>query len=304
MNNRPRASLTHVVQRPLSRRTTNGRPAVAPVFAVKPDYDWLKWDEFGVRLSGLHPSETTYNLWRIFRQYGEIAFIEIFEGSDGQREGKAKIKFSPPPKTPFWKSGRHVIDQEDIPAQQYIVHIEPVMCQQRGNQIQSPVKKHIWYEPKMKLYASAIHFGLMIKPTSMMSQHLVNPIETNDVAFVVNLQKNRIEATFTVRFQSQDHPADYDRDNKYMFWVPFNQLTSIKRVEIHSKAYGLVVSLDSPPQYFRKRQDGRAGHTNDNLQWNEFDTWYRQTDVVYNPYMLQTAKVALHKEQPVIDVGK
>jgi hypothetical protein len=38
--------------------------------------------------------------------------------------------------------------------------------------------------------------------------------------------------------------------------------------------------------------------------WSDFDTWYRQTDIVYDPYRLQTAKVTLHKERPVIDIGR
>jgi RNA-dependent RNA polymerase len=67
--------------------------------------------------------------------------------------------------------------------------------------------------------------------------------------------------------------------------------------------FALVISLDSPPQYCRKREDETAGHAKGNLIWSEFDTWYRQTDLVYDPYRLQTAKVTLHKERPVIDIG-
>ena len=65
----------------------------------------------------------------------------------------------------------------------------------------------------------------------------------------------------------------------------------------------LLITLDSPPQYYRKREDPAAGHAPDNSTWSEFDTWYRQTDIVYDPFSLATAKVALHKDVPVIDIG-
>ena len=37
--------------------------------------------------------------------------------------------------------------------------------------------------------------------------------------------------------------------------------------------------------------------------WSEFDTWYRQTDIVYDPRRLENAVVSLKKELPVIDIG-
>ena len=88
-----------------------------------------------------------------------------------------------------------------------------------------------------------------------------------------------------------------------MFQMPFDQLQKIQRVNLGDKGFVLVVSLESPPQFYRKREDEEACHSNEAVVWTEFDTWFRQTDIVYDPYLLQTAVVTLHKERPVIDIG-
>jgi len=141
----------------------------------------------------------------------------------------------------------------------------------------------------------------------------VYPIE-DELAFVVDLLRNRIVANFEVQFRdprlsgasdyvSPSKKGSYNRINKYMFQIPFGQLKRIQRMDLNPQVFALVITLDSPPQYYRKRQDDTAGHAEGNLLWSEFDTWYRQTDIVYDPYRLQTAKVTLHKERPVIDIG-
>jgi RNA-dependent RNA polymerase len=134
------------------------------------------------------------------------------------------------------------------------------------------------------------------------------------VTFVVDLLHNRIAATFDVEFQDPRSHGDphfesvarineYNRINKHMFQISFSQITTISRFNTDEKSFALVLSLESPPPFFRKRTDDRAGHADENLVWSEFDTWYRQTDIVYDPYRLQRAKITLHKEKPVIDIG-
>jgi len=166
----------------------------------------------------------------------------------------------------------------------------------------------------MKLSAAALHFGLMIDPRSMMPMHSVTPLQ-DELTFVVDLLRNRVVASFNVRFQdprmsgntdyvSNSKVADYNRINRYMFQIPFGQLDKIQRMDLGPNDFALVITLESPPQYYRKRVDETAGHAAGSQVWSDFDTWYRQTDIVYDPYRLQTAKVTLHKERPVIDIGR
>ena len=105
-------------QRPTNRRA-NHRPelsdSVFPAVKLRAAAEWLSWPELTVRLNGIHQQDTTYSLWKNFAVEGEITFIELFEGRDGKREGRGKIRFSPPPKRDFWSvnGGRYSIKMED-----------------------------------------------------------------------------------------------------------------------------------------------------------------------------------------------
>ncbi|KUJ07291.1 RdRP-domain-containing protein [Mollisia scopiformis] len=291
-----------------------GSVLAGPIVALKPTFEWSNWDELTVIIRDLRHDETTYNLWRNFSTQGEISWIDITD-RDGNKSGTAKVRFSPPPRKPFWteKGGWYLVVSSKGD-EYYSVHVSLVQRREGGLRIRSPLKPQVSYEPSMKMYAGALHFGIMIDKQSMMPHHQLTPTESNDLCFCVDLRKSRIVATFNVEFNDPGSPqttSDYQynafhRVNKYRIEIPFTQLKTIHRLEINKGKgiFGLLITLDHPPQYYRKRQDERSCHSDEQVQWNEYDTWYRQTDLVYNPYLLQTAKVTLHKEQPVIDIGR
>lgn len=299
----PRIDHTQVVRRP--QNPGAGYPHLQGPM-LKPNFDWQKWDELSVRLRDVSRHESTFNLWRIFRAYGEVSFIDIFEGRDGSgnRDGTAKIKFSPPPSTPFWNNRTHTISNEDN-SEIYLVQISLWDDRRQGQTVRSPIRATKFYQPRMKMLASAIHFGLMIDPISMMPLHTIKPnqSEQNGTTFLIDLMRRRIVANFTAKFENPGYSPSLDRHNQYMFQIPFDQLTKIRKFNLNGEAFALIISVESPPLYFRKRQDQFAGHTKENLQWSEWDTWYRQTDIVYDPCILQEETIALHKDRPVIDIG-
>lgn len=59
----------------------------------RPGDDWTQWIELGVKLTGLPPSVTTFDLWQSFRHEGSIATVEIFEDNQGMRDGKGRLRF-------------------------------------------------------------------------------------------------------------------------------------------------------------------------------------------------------------------
>ncbi|KAG0650209.1 RNA-dependent RNA polymerase 1 [Hyphodiscus hymeniophilus] len=265
---------------------------------------WQMRPEFSVRMRTIHPKTTTYDLHQTFKQYGNIVLIEIFQDRNGAREGGAKIRFSPPPSKAFWKDQNHIITNTDGREEYY-----------------SPIKKMIFYEPKMKLFVKYLHFGITVTPNSVMPMHTAIPDledgskHRDNLSFVVDLVRRQIVATFHVTFTdprskgSSDYESSsplnlYHRVNKFMFQIPFEQVQNIKRVNIKEGGFALIIALDSPPQFYRKREDEKSCHSNEACLWTEFDTWFRQTDILYEPYRLQRAIVTLHKERPVIDIGR
>jgi RNA-dependent RNA polymerase len=292
-------------------RTPHGPPLILRQLA-----NWQRCPELSIKIKGLPSSFTTWDLFRNFKRYGTIVFIELYE-SNGSKDGGGKIRFSPPPLEAFWNhehAGQFPVTSEDGRSWTVYLTLDDRQLSRRFK-IQSPIRKLVSYDEKMNLYPSALHFGLMLDQKSMMRMQTVQADTRDDMSFVVDLLKNRLVVTFMVHFKdpraevaanSMSPPtvSRFERRNKYMFQIPFGQLKTVHRVNIDETTLGLVISLESPPQFFRKRGDEKTCHSNENLVWSEFDSWYRQTDIVYNPYALSTATVALHKERPVIDIGK
>lgn len=272
---------------------------------------WQIWPELTVRVSGLPESIATWDLWKRFNQEGTVVFIELFDDRQGGRDGNAKIRFSPPPRRAFW-----ALDDVKLPTPdgqgeiQVRVMPEP---KRRSFKVQSRIKENVWYDETLNLYPSSLTFGVMHGPSTMMKMHDAQSLSKNDIIFQIDLLRSRITVTFKVLFRNsvmhlhstegQTRPGELDRINTFMFRIPFGQLQKLDRIQVNDTQWALVISLDSPPQFFRKRLDPKASHTKDALTWSEFNTWFRQTDIVYDPRRLEHAIVSLEKESPVIDIG-
>jgi hypothetical protein len=256
--------------------------------------------------------------WRNFQKFGKIVYIEIFEGRDGHREGSAKLKFSPPPNEEFWGSQReprrHAVEAADSSLHYNVFVLLWENRNPRSFRVQSPIKPQIFYDPQMRLWPSSLHIGIMVDPDSMMPLQSIEPSKPADLKFTVDLVRKKITAEFKVTFQDprsrgvagfviDSAVGEFNRENSYMFQIPFDQLKTISQINFNQQRFGLAMSLDSPPQYHRKREDEQASHSDESLRWSDWDTWYRQTDIVYDPYRLQKTVIALHKERPVIDIG-
>ena len=311
-------------QRPESRRNSHQyiQPRTRPLL-FRQVADWGTWSELNIRLTHLQPTTTTYDIYRNFKQFGTIVLIELFEGRSGTKDGGGKIRFSPPPHTAFWENlnnfGNFPIRGEDG-ANSYDCRLELMKTHNRGpSKIQSPLKPHIFYDATMKLVPTRVHFGTLEKPDLLVAMHTISISPGEDLTFVVDMAKKRITSKFEVTFTDprtgmnpvvNSEPGEerysvgkLDRVNQFMFQIPFAYMKTIYRVDLSDNLTALVIPLDHPPQFYRKRLDEAATHSAENLLWTEFDTWYRQTDIVYNPYLLARTPLSLHKRRAVIDIG-
>jgi RNA-dependent RNA polymerase len=283
----------------------------APRPTLKSLEPWQTWFELTVRVTNLPENITTWDLWKRFDQEGTVVFIELFDDRQGKRDGNAKIRFSPPPRRAFW-----ALDNVKLPTPdgQGEIHLRVIPDpKKRSFQVQSPIRKSVWYDEILKLYPSSLAFGVMHSPSTMMEMRDAQSLARNDIIFTIDLLRSRIVVTFRVLFKApetylhptegQTLPGELDRVNKFMFTIPFGQLQNLDRVQVNENQWALVISLDSPPPFFRKRLDPKASHAKDALTWSEFNTWFRQTDIVYDPRRLENAVVTLKKESPVIDIG-
>lgn len=290
-------------------RSNTGFQSSHPILKAKEP--WQTWPELTIRVANLPPDVTTWDLWERFQREGTVVFIELFDDRQGRRDGNAKIRFVPPPHRAFWALDNVTLSTSDGQgAFQVKVFPEP---KKRRFEAQSPIRKHIWYPEVVSLHPRSLIFGFMYGPNTIMGMYNAKRLSRNGTIFKIDLLRSRIVITFEVsltdpatRLNSANGPprsGELDRINRYMFTIPFGQLQKLDRVQVSENQWALVMSLDSPPQFFRKRLDATASHSSSALTWSEFDTWYRQTDIVYDPRQLENAVVSLKKELPVIDIG-
>jgi RNA-dependent RNA polymerase len=298
------------------RATPNTQAPRAPLAqltgpAMKVTQPWQAWTELTVRVANLPPSMTTWQLWKRFSREGNIVLIELFEDRHGVREPNAKIRFSPVPQKDFWNQKAILISTPDGEGT-FQIKME-VLPTKRNNRVPSPIRKSVFYPEVILLRPSIITFGLMYDENTMMSHYDAPSLEHNDTSFAVELLRNRITARFPLKFENfqsgrgvSSDPSwrqPRQKEQNYMFQIPFGQLDKIYRVELNEHQWALIVNVHCPPQFFRRRPV-EASHSDSTLIWTEFDTYLRQTDIVHDREHLKISPVALNKAKPMIDIGR
>jgi len=159
---------------------------------------------------------------------------------------------------------------------------------------------------------STLDFGMMLDPSTMAIMCRVLPTDAHNIRFCLNMLHREITVEFLLDIRDQraargnskaSHYGKDDRQENMRFRIPLSQLEAIQQVEFSEDKIVLLISLDTPPKFFKKLDAGQT-HDDKARYWSENDTWYRQTDVVYAHGLLQKTPLALKKSRPVLDLGK
>ncbi|KAL8833369.1 MAG: hypothetical protein Q9176_008015 [Flavoplaca citrina] len=269
---------------------TNGPQAQV----VRRDDDWTTRPELRLRILGLPSEITTHTLWTSFSRHGAVSQIEIFEDSRGLRDGSARITFSPPPLEPFWQRIQPFRIRwgaaMSIPVQ---LSLE---APRRTYYHPSPVNPSIKYPELMILQADSIDFGIMYDQNTMMSMHTVVASPMGRIKFKQNMLHRETVVEFRVDINN--------RSELFRFSIPFAHLNTILRIDSgQSDKIELVVSLPTPPHFFRKLEE-RDTHDPKARYWAEHDAWFRQTDITDFPLQVRNAPITIKKPGPIIDIGR
>jgi RNA-dependent RNA polymerase len=314
------------VQRPASKRcaTADKDPSIPqpqpPPVALRQISLLSTMPDLTLMLNQLHAETTTWDIFKAFQKHGTIAYIEIFQTTEGEKTGRGRIRFSPPPYTAFWKKlGKFknypiVLESGHGTFNARVTFDEVKFRNRQSQQIRSPIRPQVFYDTKMRLIPSRLQFGLMMEPDKFTPMAEVKAIPGELISFDVDLNKRRLAVTFMVTFidprstgdksfVSKSDIGEFNRKTTFMFQIPFTTLKTIRKRNIPD-AIEWIIALDGPPTYYRKRLDIQASHSNQTHSWTEFDSWYRQTDIMFDPHGLHTKMVSLHKEDAVIDIGK
>jgi RNA-dependent RNA polymerase len=186
---------------------------------------WEGWPEVNVKLSGLPPTISTWDLWERFAAEGDIVFIELFENRNGGRNGEGKIRFRQPRTLrPFWK-GQVLIEDPEGDGMKII----RASLQQgtRRFQIESPVRKGTWYKEVLQIPTSATEFGHMVEEDTMMvmkscpsgGDETRSSLSPTD-AFHVDFKRQELEIKFSLVFRkdpSNESVENVDRSKCVSF---------------------------------------------------------------------------------------
>lgn len=146
----------------------------------------------------------------------------------------------------------------------------------------------------------------------MMSMYRAVPTPHTEIKFRQNMHRRELAIEFQInirdpRTNRSQAPVPqlgkYNRMETIRFCIPFSQLQVIHKVQDDQNKIGLVISMETPPRFFRKLDEINT-HEEKSRYWTANDAWYRQTDIVYNPSNLKTSALTLKKTQPIIDIGK
>ncbi|KAL8997015.1 MAG: hypothetical protein Q9169_003605 [Polycauliona sp. 2 TL-2023] len=286
---RSAASMTrHSPKKPQSRANV---PAAQ---VVRRNDDWTTRPELRLRVLGLPSDINTHALWLAFSRHGAVSQIEIVEDSKGRRDGAARITFSPPPSEPFWQRTQPFRVPwgagNGIPVRFFL---EPP---RRTFYHPSPVNPSIKYPEVMTLQAGSIDFGIMYDRNTMMSMHTIRAGPQGGIRFKQSMLHRETVVEFGLDINS--------RSELFRFSIPFAYLDTVLRVDNgKSSNIELVVSLPTPPRFFRKL-DEKDTHEPNARYWAENDAWFRQTDITDFPLRLKDAPITIKKPGPIIDIGR
>jgi RNA-dependent RNA polymerase len=121
--------------------------------------------------------------------------------------------------------------------------------------------------------------------------------------YVVNVRRKCLCIYFKVGIRGSEKTADVTQHD-YRIKLTFLQLTQVyDRYDPVSKQQSLLIILNSASICHRRANDPLSTLIEER-NWNEEDSWYRQTAVTHNPHSLRTLPTTLKKPGHIIDLGK
>lgn len=159
-----------------------------------------------------------------------------------------------------------------------------------------------------------------------MGMHTIHNV-AEDIVFEVNLFRKQIDVKFKIYHAKEDYsnlretplesgesvtsqdervaePAK-DRWESYRFQIPFSQLGQILEYgpRISEESRSLLISLPSPPLFWRELFSVALSHDHRASYWSSFDRWFRQTGIAFDQVDRSRSPVSLRQKNPIIDTG-
>jgi RNA-dependent RNA polymerase len=191
-----------------------------------------------------------------------------------------------------------------LPKQSIVVQSSHVLFERIPHNpptVASPVHARKRYFEANTFLADILDFGTRTAQDESINMHTVQT--KSRVQMTLDLKRKEIDIRFPLHFENS---KDY-----YRFRMPFSLLSNIYRVvKEDTDQVALIIPFDNSPQFFVQKtpikgDDDSAFPPND-LRWTDWNTWFRETDVVDGPTRKQMKLQPLtnHRESAIIDIGQ
>ncbi|KAI1334703.1 RNA dependent RNA polymerase-domain-containing protein [Xylariaceae sp. FL0016] len=286
-----------------------GRGQPQPYHALNLRADWKDWSELTIRVSGVPVHAGTVDLWYHFKRYGRIASIEIDEDNNWARKGSAIVRFSPAPKKKCWGESIMVPFGDDrLP-----VNVK-LLSPREKRSVVSP--SGVKYSSQMRIEPMAIEFGVLAQENEFMTMRKIK----NDVAegeFSIELDLisrfKKLELRFACDLKDprrQDPSITHNSAvgklegvAEFKIRIELTHLVKVVWMDNGDDTWCLVISLSNPPQIHQKK-DAESSHSDSRSRWDEYDSWHRAVDIMYDSTWLKDKSVSLPRSHQFIDLGR
>lgn len=145
---------------------------------------------------------------------------------------------------------------------------------------------------------------------------------TDEVTFEVNLYYKQVDVIFNINLakeavmpvstnpkeQVEKQDSELEQKSKresYRFRIPFAHLRTIleQGPVISERNRTLLISLPSPPIFWRKLHNVAKSHDHKARYWTTRDMWFRQTGIAFDPLLRSRLPISLKQTLPIIDTG-
>lgn len=238
----------------------------------------------------------TEKVYQRFKQYGTLVKIDIRE-SRGNEAAKTCIVFSPPPRTTDWLTNGIIVADRRVrfSTSQYI-HM---------NRQHSPKDPSRQFAEEVKVSASELNFGVMKSQHGMLLIHSAKSTTPVPWELELNLKRKVIDVNFALISSGASLSTQYTNPRPFKMRLNFPQIRAIhemRKEETGQRAW--IISLDQPPLVFRKADFIEDTHEPKATFWNEWQTWYRQTELSNGHRIDRNTITQLQKEPTCIDIGR
>jgi RNA-dependent RNA polymerase len=166
--------------------------------------------------------------------------------------------------------------------------------------VPSPVNPSKKYYEFNIIYGNSIDFGVRVASESLMIMQTATA--ASRVQVMLNLKRKEIDIQFPFTLD--------DQERNFRFRMPLSLLSHIDRTtDLGSRQSTLIIPFESPPQFYiqaKAKDDITKTFRPSDKIWIDWNTWYRQTEVVNRTTRdnLEHEPLKYLKSAAIIDIGR